>query len=269
MADSKVKRDWVIWKNRIHELDLLDACETYSTPKNLFRTGDSLVYQHYAGRYRTIGEMAFEERRRRRKRNFCHHRRYWSFLSEWNGHTRRIIANFHIPIHFRSKRRSDRSDGVTVVLEFTKKQVAALVLLMVVGVGSTVGYLTYRYESTSRSADYTDEQRVAANQSMAQLVMDKTDDWDEETVVCVVDSAFRPMFTQETDYTVAVYTLDEEAFAAGQAASSSYSMDTLWGYSKSGPSKDKYQSLVKVASVSVIKNEKTGEILSFDLKTVE
>ena len=58
-------------------------------------------------------------------------------------------------------------------------------------------------------------------------------------------------------------------FAAGQAASSSYTMDTLWGYSKSGPSKDKYGSLVKVASAKIVKNEKTGEIVSFDLSIVE
>jgi len=169
-----------------------------------------------------------------------------------------------VPITSRAKLTYGGSTG----LDFTKKQIVALSLLMVVGVGSAVGYLTYRYNDTSRSADYTDAQRVEANQSMAQLVLDKTDDWDNETVVCVVDSAYRPMFTQETDYTVAVYTLDEAAFAAGQAADSSYTMDTLWGYSKSGPSKDKYGSLVKVASVSIIKNEKTGEILSFDLSPV-
>ena len=154
-------------------------------------------------------------------------------------------------------------------LSFSKKQIAALVLLVAVGVGSAVGYLTYRYNGTSRSADYTDKQRVEANQSMTELVLDKTDDWDSETVVCIVDSAFRPMFTDETDYTVSVYVLDEAAFAAGQAADKDYSMDTLWLYSKSGPSKDKYQSLVKVAQVSIEKNEKTGEILTFDLKTVE
>ena len=43
-------------------------------------------------------------------------------------------------------------------------------------------------------------------------------------------------------------------------------MDTLWGYSKSGPKKDKSQSLVKVAVASVVKNEKTGEILSFSIQ---
>ena len=170
-----------------------------------------------------------------------------------------------IPITSRAKLTYGGSKG----LDFTKKQVVALMLLMVVGICSAVGYLTYRYSSTSRSADYTAAQRVEANQSMTRLVLDRTDTWDDETVVCIVDSAFRPMFTDETDYTVAVYVLDEAAFAEGQKANSGYSMDTLWGYSKSGPSKDKYGSLVKVASASVVKNEKTGDILSFEVKPVE
>ena len=104
---------------------------------------------------------------------------------------------------------------------------------------------------------------------MAQLVLDETDDWDEETVVCIVDSAYRGLFETETDYTVAVYVLDEEAFAAGQAEDAEYSMDTLWAYSKSGPKKDKYQSLVKVASCDVRKDEQTGKILSFTCTPVE
>jgi len=154
-------------------------------------------------------------------------------------------------------------------LSFSKKQIAALILLVAVGAGSAVGYLTYRYQDTSRSADYTDKQRVEANQAMTELVLEKTDDWDAETVVCIVDSAYRPMFENETDYTVSVYILDKAAFAAGQAADKDYDMDTLWGYSKSGPSKDKYHSLIKVAQVTIEKNEKTEEILSFNLKITE
>lgn len=154
-------------------------------------------------------------------------------------------------------------------LEFTKKQIVALVLLMAVGVCSAVGYLNYRYTSTSRSADYTDKQRIEANQTMTQLVLDETDDWDDETVVCIVDSAYRGLFQSETDYTVSVYVLDEEAFAAGQAADGKYTMDTLWAYSKSGPQKDKYQSLVKVATAQVRKNEKTGQIGAFQIENVQ
>ncbi len=148
-------------------------------------------------------------------------------------------------------------------MKFDRKQIVTLVCLILVGSVSAVSYLGYRYNTSSRSADYKTEERVEIQKSMARLVLDETDDWDEETVICVVDSAFRGLFQEETDYTVAVYVLDEEAFAAGQAADAGYTMDTLWAYSKSGPKKDKHQSLQKVASCAVTKNEKTGEILSF------
>jgi len=149
-------------------------------------------------------------------------------------------------------------------MKFDKKQVITLVCLMMIGCVTAIGYLGYRYNTSSRSADYKTEERVTIQKEMAALVLDETDDWDEETVICVVDSAFRGLFQDETDYTVAVYVLDEEAFAAGQAEDESYTIDKLWTYSKSGPKKDKYQSLIKVAECKVQKNEKTGEVLSFE-----
>ena len=165
-----------------------------------------------------------------------------------------------VPITQRAKLTHDNSANLT----FTKKQIAALVLLVVVGIGSAVGYLNYRYEGTSRSADYTDKQRKNANQEITQLVLDKTNDWDNETVVCIVDSCFQGLFEKDADYTVSVYILDKEAFAAGQADASAkgekYDMNTLWGYSKSGPKKDQYGSLVKVAEVTFTRNEKTDAI---------
>ena len=174
-----------------------------------------------------------------------------------------------VPITQRAKLTYDNNSN----LSFTKKQVSVLVLLVVIGLGSAVGYLTYRYDSTSRSADYTDKQRVEANQTMTQLVLERTDDWDSQTVVCIVDSAYRPMFEKETEYTISIYVLDQEAFAAGQADAKAkgetYDMDTLWGYSKSGPSKDAYGSLVKVGSVQVVKNEKTEQILSWKISYVQ
>ena len=177
-----------------------------------------------------------------------------------------------VPVTARAKLTFDSNAN----LSFSKKQIAALVLLVVVGIGSAVGYLTYRYNDTSRSADYTDKQRVEANKGVTAMVLERTDDWDNETVVCIVDSAFRPMFGEDsktTDYTVSVYVLDKEAFEAGVEATRNdkepYTMDTLWLYSKSGPSKDKYKSLVKVATVTFEQVEKTGEILDFIVKPVE
>ena len=158
-------------------------------------------------------------------------------------------------------------------MKFGKAAIATLVVLMVIGSASSVGYLSYRYNGTSRSADFTDEQRVEENKAATQIVLDKTDDWDDQTVICIVDSAFRPLFGEETEYTVSVYVLDQEKFDAGvsdaAANGKEYGMDTLWGYSKSGPGKDKYGSMVKVATVKYIEVEKTGDIPEFNLTPVE
>ncbi len=172
-----------------------------------------------------------------------------------------LFLKFLLPVTQRAKLTfCDDAD-----MRFTVKQVVALVCLMLVGIASAAGYLTYRYSTTSRSADYSTEERVEANHAMAEIVLEKSDEWDGETVVCIVDSAYRPLFGGETDYTVAVYVLDEAAFAAGQAADAEYTMDTLWAYSKSGPGKDEYGSLVKVASAEILLNEETGDVLEFKL----
>ena len=59
--------------------------------------------------------------------------------------------------------------------------------------------------------------------------------------------------------------MDEAKFAEGQAADENYDLDTLFGYSKSGPKKDKYGSMVKVGTVNIQMLESTDEILTFDL----
>ncbi len=154
-------------------------------------------------------------------------------------------------------------------MKFDKKQIVTLVCLVLAGSVTAVGYLGYRYNTSSRSADYKTEERMEANRTMCVVVQENTLQWEEESMVCIVDSAYRGLFEQETDYTVSVYILDREAFEAAHTQDSSYTMETLWGYSKSGPKKDKYQTLIKVAEAKVTRNEKTGEILSFECTPVE
>ncbi len=150
-------------------------------------------------------------------------------------------------------------------LQFNTKQVIAMVLLIAVGLTGTVFYLNDRYGTTSRSADYSDTERVEANKAATALVEAQDSTYDDATLICIVDSAYRGLFEKETDYTVSIYVLDEEAFAKGQAADAKYTLDTLWGYSKSGPSKDKYGSLVKVGSVKYTQNESTDEITGWTI----
>ena len=154
-------------------------------------------------------------------------------------------------------------------MKFSKKDLVVLVSLILVGCVSAVGYLGYRYSTSSRSADYSTEERVEIQKSMKNVVLERTDEWEDEAVITIVDSAYRPLFGDETDYTVAVYVIDGDAFYAGMAEDENYTIDTLWAYSKSGPKKDKYQSLIKVAEAKVLKNEETGEILDFSIQIVE
>ena len=153
-------------------------------------------------------------------------------------------------------------------MAFGKKQIIVLICLFLVGVITATGYLAHRYSTSSRSADYKSEQRVEMNHTMAEVVLEHTDNWDNETVVCIVDSEFRGLFEKESEFTVSVYILDKEAFAAGQAADANYSMDTLWAYSKSGPKKDPYKSLIKVATATIHQDSDSGEVLEFTVKPV-
>jgi ECF transporter S component (folate family) len=153
-------------------------------------------------------------------------------------------------------------------MAFGKKQFIVLICLFLVGVITATGYLAHRYSTSSRSADYKSEQRVEMNHTMAEVVLEHTDNWDNETVVCIVDSEFRGLFEKESEFTVSVYILDKEAFAAGQAADANYSMDTLWAYSKSGPKKDPYKSLIKVATATIHQDSDSGEVLEFTVKPV-
>ena len=179
-----------------------------------------------------------------------------------------VVLTLFLKVLMPITRRMKLTYGAEEEMKFGKKQIIILVCLCLVGIGSATGYMAYRYNTSSRSADYKTEQRVEMNHALAEAVLAQTDDWDEETVVCIVDSEFRGLFQTEAEFTVSVYVLDEEAFRAGQSQDKSYSIDTLWAYSKSGPKKDKYQSLVKVATATVVRDSKTGDVLEFSIKPV-
>ena len=113
-------------------------------------------------------------------------------------------------------------------LKFSKKQLVSLALLFVVGVGCVFGYLGYYYKNNSLSASYTAEQRYEENTRMTQVVAQMEDTLDPDTTVTTVESAYKKFLTNEVTYSVAVYTVNEEALQGYDK-----DLETIRGMSKS------------------------------------
>ena len=153
-----------------------------------------------------------------------------------------------IPITSRAKLTYGGSTG----LDFTKKQIAALSLLMVIGVGSAVGYLHYYYNNNSVTKDYSAAEVVEMNHQMHEIILEEDPDVPADTTLAVIEYAAKPFFGKDTTYTVALYQAKEGASIT----------DAMWSYKKTPASKD--QTLERVATVTIVTDNKTGDTLSFD-----
>lgn len=142
-------------------------------------------------------------------------------------------------------------------LYFTRKQIALLLVLVVVGAASVFGYLFVHYDNTSLSASYTTEERTAKNKFAQQVVLDESDQWDDMTTLTVVESAYKKFLGDEITYTVAVY----------EVAQGTEVTDAMWGYSKSPAKKD--ENLTALATVTFVYNEANGEVGPFDVVPVQ
>lgn len=157
------------------------------------------------------------------------------------------------PITYRMKLTYPKAEK----LSFTKKQLVLLLCLVVVGIGSVIGYLFVHYENTSLSSAYTTEERIEANKSMQVIVLEESDDWDDMTTVTVVESAYKKFLGHEITYTVAVYEVEDGVEVT----------DDIWKLSKSKAAK--HESLTRVATVTILVNEDTGEVLSYETEALK
>ena len=151
------------------------------------------------------------------------------------------------PITYRMKLTYDS----TAKLSFNKKQIALLVMLVVVGIVSVFGYLFVHYDNTSLSASYSTQERIAANQSMQPLVVENSDDFDDITTVTIVESAYKKFMSHEITYTVAIY----------EVAADVEVTDDLWKLSKSKAAA--HESLTRVGGATILVEETTGEVLAY------
>ena len=141
-------------------------------------------------------------------------------------------------------------------LDFTKKQIVILVILLVIGIGSSVGYLNYYYNNNSVTKDYSAEEVIEMNHQMHDIIVDN-DDVDADRTLAVIEYASKPFFGKDTTYTVALYQAKEDASIT----------DSMWSYKKTPASKD--ETLERLATVTIVTENKTGEVLSYGSKPVE
>ena len=159
-----------------------------------------------------------------------------------------LFLKFLLPVTNRTKLTFCKDVDMT----FTKKQIVALVCLILVGIGSAAGYLSYRYSTTSRAADYSTEERVERNQAMDAIIEEQLGEENSATV-SVIGYASRPFLGKETSYTVAYYAVAEDVQGAD--------FDALWNLKKTPASK--HASLTLLGEAQIVLNEETGEILEF------
>ena len=158
-----------------------------------------------------------------------------------------------IPITSRAKLTYGGKSG----MDFTKKQIIALVVLLAVGIGSSIGYLNYYYNNNSVTKDYSAEEVIEMNHKMHDIIVDKDQDVAADSTVAVIEYAAKPFFGEETTYTVALYQAKEGASIT----------EKMWSYKKTPASKD--ETLERVATVTIITNNKSGEVLSYESASVE
>ena len=153
-----------------------------------------------------------------------------------------------VPITSRARLTFGGSKG----LDFTKKQIAVLVVLFLVGVGSSVAYLDYYYDNNSVTKDYTAEEVVEKNHLVHEIITDQDADVLADKTVAVIEYAAKPFFGEDTTYTVALY----------QAKEGETITDKMWSYKKTPASKD--PTIERIATVTIIVDNKTGEVLSYE-----
>ena len=164
-----------------------------------------------------------------------------------------LFLKVMIPITSRAKLTYGGKSG----MDFTKKQIAILVVLLVVGIGSSIGYLNYYYNNNSVTKDYTAEEVIEKNHLVHDIIVDEDAQVPAGSTLAVIEYAAKPFFGEDTTYTVALYQAKEGASIT----------EKMWSYKKTPASKD--ETLERIATVTIVTDNKTGEVLSYTSAPVE
>ena len=142
-------------------------------------------------------------------------------------------------------------------MKFSKGVIIAMICLVLVGGVTSVGYLNYYYDNNSITKDYSAEEVVDTNKAVHNIICQQDASVVKDKTVAVVEYAHKPFLGKETTYTVALYEVVEGVEV----------QDYMWSLKKTPASKDK--NLNKLGTATIVVENKTGEIVSFDLQYKE
>ena len=160
-------------------------------------------------------------------------------------------------------------------LQFTRRHIALLAGLTLLGACTIGGYFVYDYNTRSFSADYTPAQRLEMNRKMNDIAAAEGTDVPSDEMVTIIESAHTSIGNPNMTYAVTIYRIDMERFSAKQAEAETalaehredakpYTVDTLHGYSRTPASKD--DALIPIGHGTIVANRETGEKVSADIQ---
>ena len=153
-----------------------------------------------------------------------------------------------------------------VQLDYTRRHIILLAVLLVIGAASVTGYLIYDYNTKSFSASYTAGERLKKNTEMNDWVTEERPELKADETVTIIESAGSSVGSREMTYKLAIYRIDRERFeekraeaeaaaAAGDPEAKAYTEETLNGYSKSKAAKD--DALIRIGSGTAVTDKHT------------
>ncbi len=163
--------------------------------------------------------------------------------------------------------------GAKEALQFSKKQIATLAVLFVVGCGCVFGYLNYYYNTTNLITKSEGNQRYVANTTVTQALLDSTDEYDDLDLVTTVTNSNRKFLSRDMNYTALLFKADMAAledYELSGCTTVAEKLEYLRGVSKTPATKAAEAGVLEeLGTVKLVRNEKTGEIISCEVAPVK
>ena len=134
---------------------------------------------------------------------------------------------------------------------FNKKQVIALVLLFVIGIGCVAGYLVYNYNTENQASWLSADEKSELNAALTEEA--KEAGLIEENQVIVIRRVFKTVGSENADIVFDVYDMGEGA-----------QLDQILTYRSTDAKKDESLSVVCEGSATILSDD-LSEVLSLEL----